>query len=283
MKIFKTWFFAGLATLMVATAGAGEKLSIKGSNTFGEELGPQLISAFRERNPDVEIALEKLGSGSGIAALLDGTCNIAASSRMLNEDEQRLAKSRGIKLKATAIGYYGVAVIVNAQNPLRNLTDRNVRDIFTGAATNWKQLRGHDQPIEVLIRDATGGTHLGFQELAMERMPYEKSAIEFASYSELAKEVAARPNAVGYVAMNLDTREGLRAVSINGIPPNDFAVNEGLYPYVRKIWLYVRTNPEDKTAQRFVRFVRSKTGQKIVEDIGFVRMNLPRLPTAEPM
>lgn len=283
MKRFGTWFFAGIGMMAVAAAGAGETLSIQGSNTFGEELGPKLIAAFRERNPDLEISLEKQGSGSGIAALLDGACDIAASSRMINEDEQRLAKSRGIELKATAIGYYGVAVVVNAQNPLKNLTDRAVRDVFTGEATNWKQVRGRNQPIEVLIRDATGGTHLGFQELALERKPYAKSAREFASYLELAKGVAARPNAVGYVAMNLGGQDGLRAVSINGIPPNDFSVNEGLYPYVRTVWLYVRTNPADKTAQRFVRFVRSKAGQKIVEAVGFVRINLPRLPPAEPM
>lgn len=87
----------------------------------------------------------------------------------------------------------------------------------------------------MLIRNATGGTHLGFQELAMARNPHVESAREFANYLDLAKKVATRPHAIGYVAMNPGSHAGLRAVSIYGIPPNDVSVNEGLYPYVRTL------------------------------------------------
>lgn len=268
-------FVVGL--FVCALSAQAEKLVIKGSNTFGEELGVGLVAAYREQSP-VEMELESLGSASGIAALLDGTCDIAASSRVLNEDELRRARSRGIALKSTVVGYYAVALVVNEQNPLRNLSDLAVRDIFTGKVTNWKQVGGADLPIEVLIRDATGGTHLGFQELAMDRQPYAASARGFASYKTLAEVVAATPGAIGYVGMNLVTHPGLHALSINGIPPNDIAVNEELYPYVRTVRLYTLEQPGNPLANRFIRFIRSKKAQEIVDSFGFVPANLPRVP-----
>jgi phosphate transport system substrate-binding protein len=278
MKTSLKWILAALCLLAPLAAHAEETLSIKGSNTFGEELGPQLISAFRARNPGIAIAIESLGSASGIAGLLDGTCDIGAASRVLNEDEQRRARSRKIDLKSSVVGYYAVTVVVNEANPLKSLSDRQVRDIFTGQTTNWKQVGGPDRPIVVLIRDATGGTHLGFQELAMDNLPYASSARGFASYMALADIIESNPDAIGYVGMNLIAHPGLRPLSINGIPPNDIAVNEGLYPYVRTVRLYTREKPAHPRARRFMRFVLSKDGQDVVRSVGFVPANLPRLP-----
>lgn len=278
MKIRFSRVLAVLGLILPLVASAKDKLSIKGSNTFGEELGPQLISAFQVQNPEVAIAIESLGSASGIAGLLDGTCDLAATSRPLNEDEQRRAKSRGFAVKSSVVGFYAVTVVANATNPVAHLSDRQVRDIFTGKIVNWKQVGGPDQPIVTLIRDATGGTHLGFQELAMDNRPYAPSARGFASYTALAHEIAAAPGAIGYVGMNLVSLPGLRALSINGIPPNDLAVNEGLYPYVRTIWLQAPAKNANPLATRFVRFVRSKAGQAIVRNAGFVPIDLPHLP-----
>ncbi|NCA82141.1 MAG: phosphate ABC transporter substrate-binding protein [Opitutae bacterium] len=278
MKTSLKWILAALCLIAPLAAQAEETLSIKGSNTFGEELGPQLISAFRARNPGIAVAIESLGSASGIAGLLDGTCDIGATSRVLNEDEQRRARSRKIDLTFSVIGHYAVTVVVHERNPLNSLSDRAIRDIFTGKATNWKQVGGPDRPIVVLIRDATGGTHLGFQELAMDNLLYASTARGFASYTALADEIGTNPDAIGYVGMNLVAHPGLRALSINGIPPNDLAVNEGVYPYVRTVRLYTRAKSASPLAERFVRFVRSKTGQRIVKSVGFVPANLSRLP-----
>ena len=278
MKTNPKWILAALCLALPLAATAEEKLSIKGSNTFGEELGPQLISVFRARNPGVAVDIESLGSASGIAGLLDGTCALGAASRTLTEDEQRRARSRQIELKSTVVGHYAVTVVVHERNPLKNLSDRQVRNIFTGQATSWKQVGGPDRPIAVFIRDASGGTHLGFQELAMDNRPYAATARGFASYTALADEIAANPDAIGYVGMNLVSHPGLRALSINGIPPNDLAVNEGVFPYVRTVRLYARAKPADPLAERFLRFVRSKAGQGIVRSVGFVPADLPRLP-----
>ena len=114
----------------------------------------------------------------------------------------------------------------------------------------------------------------------MDNLPYATSARGFASYTALADEVEANPDAIGYVGMNLITHPGVRALAINGMPPNDIAVNEGLYPYVRTLRLYTRAKPAHLAASRFIRFARSKAGQDVVRSVGFVPTDLPRLPHA---
>ena len=227
MKLRSVSWMAGWVWLAAGAAFGLETLSIRGSDTFGEELGPKLIAAFQAEQPGVAVELESLGSVSGIAALLDETCDIAVSSRLFTDDEQRIARSRGIELKSAVAGYFGLAVVVNDRNPLKNLSDRAILDIFTGRTTNWKQVGGPDQPIQVFIRDASGGSHLGFRFLAMENRAYAAFARPFPTHVALAEAVAAHPEAIGYVGMNLVAHPGLHPVSVNGVSPAAVAVREG--------------------------------------------------------
>ena len=277
MKMNLKWILAGILIAGTALAQPDEALTIKGSDTFSLELGPPLISAFRDQHPEVAIELTGLGSASGIADLLEDTCDLAASTRSLDETEQRMARSKGIDLKSAVAGYYGLAVVVHADNPLKDLSDAVVRDVFTGKATNWKQIGGPDKPIEVLIRDASGGSHLGFRELALDRRAYAAHAQGFASFEKLAQAVSKRPGAIGYVEMNLREHPGLHRVSINGIPPNEITVQKGIYPYVQPVWLYARAKSANPAIERFIQFVRSKPGQHVVETVGFVPADLIQL------
>ena len=277
MKMNLKWILAGIWIAGTALAQPDEVLTIKGSDTFSLELGPPLISAFRDQHPEVAIELTGLGSVSGIADLLEDTCDLAASTRSLDEAEQRMARSKGIELKSAIAGYYGLAVVVHADNPLKDLSDVAVRDVFTGKATNWKQVGGPDMPIEVLIRDASGGSHLGFRELALDRRAYAAHAQGFANFEELAQAVSKRPGAIGYVEMNLREHPGLHRVSINGIPPNEITVQKGIYPYVQPVWLYARAKSANPAIERFIQFVRSKPGQHVVETVGFVPADLIQL------
>jgi phosphate transport system substrate-binding protein len=263
-----------LATLAAAPA---EKVTIKGSNTFGEELAPRLISAYQKIRPEVIIELESAGSGSGIQALLNRTCDLASSSRTMTEDEMRMARSRGIVLRNHTIGYYGVAVVVHPDNPVTQLTDTQVRDMFTGVLTNWHQVGGIDAPIKLFIRDPVSGTHLGFQELAMERRPYAPAVQPLTSYHAIATAVKADPAAIGYVGMTLAAHDGVRAVNINGVSPTPQTVADHRYPYSRQLRFYTdkKTTP---AARAFIRFVRSDPGQAILEDLGFVRRSGMKLP-----
>ena len=277
MKMRLNWIVAGLWLAAVGPGLANPELSIRGSDTFGEELGPKLVAAFQESQPSCPVELESLGSVSGIGALLDESCDIAVSSRLFTDDEQRIARSRGIELKSTIAGYFGLAVVVNDQNPLKNLSDHAILDIFTGRTTNWKQVGGPDLPIQIFIRDTSGGSHLGFRTLALENRPYATFARPFSSHTALAEAVAATPDAIGYVGMNLISQKGLHPVSINGIPPNEITVREGTYPYVESILLYTRAKSDNPAAEQFVQFVGSKPGQALVQSAGFV------LPKAGPI
>lgn len=261
-----------LCLLAISQSVFAGKVVIRGSNTFGEELGPALIKAFQEERKDITIELTSEGSGAGITALLNGDCDIAASSRSLSEDEMRMASSRKIKLRNYTIGYYGVAVVVNPQNPVKKLSSGQVRAIFTGKITNWKQVGGKDGPIHVIIRDPVSGTHLGFQELAMERQPYTDKAKTFTSYQAMAEAIRNDPGAIGYVGMTLAAREGVRALAINGVEPSADTVTEQLYPYARQLRLYVNKARYSDGAAAFIGFVRSaKKGQSILEKLGYVR------------
>ncbi|MCG3149144.1 MAG: Phosphate-binding protein PstS [Verrucomicrobiae bacterium] len=254
---------------------AGEKVVIKGSNTFGEFLGPQLIAEFRRENPGVEFEVETKGTASGIAALIAGECDLGAASRTISQDEWRLARSRGLRLNSFTIGYYGVAVIVNVANPVRSLTDKQIRDLFTGATTHWET----GGTVQLYIRDKSSGTHLGFQELAMAVKPYAASARAFDNDADIAKAVATNPNGIGYVGMHLLKELGVHPVSVNGVPPTTLAVNEGFYPYARLILLYVNQAKVTPPTRQFLRFVQSRRGQAVLERHGYVPAAGRRLGT----
>ena len=278
---------AALVLLAVVLAGcpAGRqptgpvegKVSIKGSNTFGDELAQRLIAEYRKEQPKVTFDLESKGSASGFAALLAGECDIAAASGGVSDDVLLAAKSRGIELNHYGIGHYGVAVIVNTNNPVPKLSQNQVREIFTGVITNWRTVGGPDAPIQVYIRDSDSGTHLGFRKLAMKNKPYVPSARAFTNYAQLADGIVRDGNGIGYSSMGLAGRSGVKAVTIGWMPPSVVSVNQDKYPYARAVRLYTNKAKETPAAKDFIRFVQSKRGQEIVAEMGFVRIFEPRL------
>lgn len=254
-----------------------QKIVIKGSNTFGEELGPRLIEVYTKARPEVTFELEHKGTTSGILGLLDGECDIAAASRPAIEDEERLARSRKIELSHYVIGYYGASVIINAANHVRNLSDAQVRDIFSGKIANWKDLGGDDAPIHLYIRDAISGVYLGFQELAMERRPYAEAARPYRSYGEIANAVNTDPLGIGYTGINIELRDKIKVVSINGQLATPDAITNGTYPYARELRFYVNKPRLSDAGKEFIRFVKSGNGQSILASLGFVRRNEPKV------
>jgi phosphate transport system substrate-binding protein len=265
-------------TLASAThAETPETVTIAGSNTFGEELGPTLIEAFHQEHPHVRVSLTSEGTGAGMIALFNRKTDLAAASRVASEDELRTARSRNIKLRSHFIGSYSVTVVVNEQNPLQGLRDRHVRDIFSGVITNWKDVGGPDAPINVYIRDPVSGTYLGFQEIAMQYRPYVETAERLRSYPAIADAVASDVHGIGYIGLLSRMPQTLRALLINGIPPNAMAVNEGLYPYARGLRFYTIVGRESSAARAFIRFVRGPDGQEILEQQGYAPRAMQRM------
>lgn len=254
--------------LTTGTATAADTLRIVGSNTFGEKLGPLLVSAFEKDHPGIKIQLASTGSGDGLSALLEGRADIAPSSRPADADELRLARASDLRLRGEAIGSYGVVVIANGKNPVQSLSLAEIRDIFTGNTTNWKQVGGPDARIRLCILDQNTGARRGFQELAMRYEPYARGAREFRTKEDIAAAVAGDPHAIGYADMG-PLPDGAKALLVNGIPANRTSINQGVYPFARTLFLYTVHGRVSPAARDFIRFVQSRDGQRIVGQAGF--------------
>ncbi|MSU59596.1 MAG: phosphate ABC transporter substrate-binding protein [Pedosphaera sp.] len=246
------------------------KLVIRGSNTFGEELAPRLLAAFKKDHPAAAFDTEFKGSAFGMGALTASKCDIAATSRPASKPELDLAAMRGMELKDTVIGAYSVAVIVHSGNGVGNLTKEQVQGIFTGKIQNWKEVGGADAAIHLFARDPISGTHLGFQELAMNKEPYATTPGLLPSYEAIVAAVAKDPSGIGYCGLTEATAAGIKGVAIGGVAPTVASVNKGEYPYARTLHFYVNKAAASKDARAFTDFVLSAAGQKILTDLGFV-------------
>jgi len=250
------------------TASSG-KITIRGSNTIGEELAPQLIAEYKKSHPPITFDLESKGTGYGFGALMGGFCDIAGASRFPLKEELEMARNRNVEYIDHVIGAYSVAVVVNAANPIGNLTRGQVRDIFTGVIQNWKEVGGADAPIHLSIRDPISGTHLGFRELAMENKPYADTPNLFTNYEAIVEAVAKDANGIGYSSLELANNAGVKPVSIGGIEPNAADVDKGDYPYARVLHLYTSKGHETPEALDFIQFVLSPQGQAVLTRTGF--------------
>src|SRR5262245_50545223 len=255
-----------------AATTSGQKVTIKGSNTIGEELAPRLIAEYGKEHPQVGFELETKGTGSGFWGLIAGVSDIAAASREANKEEIEQAKARGIEFDEHIIGSYSVAVVINSGNSISDLSPEQVRDIFTGVIQNWKDLGGSDAPIHLCIRNPISGTYLGFRELAMENKPYAASTNAFTNYAGIVQAVAQDQNAIGYASLDLAAKPGVKALTIKGVAPTAASVNEQKYPYARALRLYLNKSKEAPAVVEFIRFVESPRGQQIVAQLG----NVPR-------
>ena len=251
------------------TTGSANKVVIRGSNTIGEELAPQLIAEFKKDHPAVAFELEPKATGYGMAALRAGQCDIAAASRAAIEEELELTKASGIEMQESILGAYSVALVVNAANPVANLTKDQVHDIFTGKITNWKDVGGPDAAIQLYIRDPISGTHLGFKELAMKNEAYAPHPRLLTNYTGIVQAVAADANGIGYSGIELAKATGTKLLTIGGVEPTAANVNSGKYPYARVLRFYTNKGRESQATKDFIKFVLSKRGQEIVAQTGF--------------
>ncbi len=268
-----------LATIL-ALSGAlaqepGTMVRIEGSNVFGEKLGPIVIDAFREKFPGITVDLKRPGSGPGLAALIAGRADIAPSSRPASKEELDAAKEAGLQLQAQSFGSYGVAIIANGANPVRGLKPAQVRGIFTGKITNWKEVGGPDMDINLYVLNKATGARVGFQLLAMKGDDYGPSANSLRDYDAIAAAVAADPGAIGYAGIG-PAPSGTRALLINGQPPNPAAIYERVYPYANTLYFYTIARRESPAAEKFIRFVLSREGQRILQKAGYApRLSAP--------
>jgi phosphate transport system substrate-binding protein len=262
--------FLALVVLSVGTiAVRADTLVIKGSDTLGAKLVPQLAEEFKAQHPGTTFNIAAEGSTTGIAAITDGTAQIGMSSRPAKPEEIAAAAGKGVNMKPTTVAYDGIAVIVNSANPIKGLTKKQVEQIFTGEITDSSAVGGSSGRISVYTRNTSSGTYSEFKELAMKKRDYAPDSQKLAGNEQIAAEVGKNPNGVGYVGLAYTKASGIKVVPIDGAVPSKESVLGKSYPYARPTFYYTNGEPSGLTKE-FVDFTLSDAGQKIVAQVGFV-------------
>ena len=258
-----------VTALSIATIASAQKLVIKGSDTLGAKLVPQLAEEYKAKHPGVSFEIAAEGSTTGIAAIIDGTAQIGMSSRRAKPTEMSAGTAKGVTLKPTIVAYDGMAAIVNSQNPVARLSRRQVEQIFTGDITDWSAVGGKPGRISIYTRNTSSGSYSDWKDLAMNKRDYARSSQKMAGNEQIAAEVAKNPNGIGYVGLAYIHAEGIKVVPADGVLPSKETVQNKKYPYARPTFYYTNGEPTGEAA-KFVEFTLSDEGQKMVETVGFV-------------
>jgi phosphate transport system substrate-binding protein len=264
-KLFLLLIILNAAALLARA----DTLVIKGSDTLGAKLVPQLAEEFKAQHPGTTFNIAAEGSTTGIAAIIDGTAQIGMASRPTKPEEIAAAKAKGVNFKETIVAYDGIAVIVNTANPIKGLTKKQVEQIFTGEIADWSAVGGTAGKISVYTRNTSSGTYSEFKELAMKKRDYAPSSQKLAGNEQIAAEVGNNPNGVGYVGLAYTTASGIKIVPIDGATPSKESVLEKKYPYARPTFYYTNGDPAG-LPKEFIDFTIGPDGQKIVAQVGFV-------------
>jgi phosphate transport system substrate-binding protein len=279
MKKFYTILTILLVSISVFATPGKNVVQIKGSDTM-VNVGQAWAEKYMEVNPQDFISVTGGGSGTGLSALISGTCDIAMSSRNIKAKEIELAGKKGIKPFEIKVALDGLAVVVNPKNPVSKLTTAQLAGIFTGKITNWKQVGGPDSKIVILSREVNSGTHVYFKEHILRRNDpnsteeFAGSALMLSSSQAIADEVAGNSDAIGYYGMGYISNKQ-KAISIAKDPNSEFVsptienVISGKYPISRPLLLYTNGQPLG-LVKKFVDFALSKEGQEIVKKTDFV-------------
>ncbi len=261
-------------------AGAGRTMQNKGSDTM-VNLALAWAEAYRELRPEVSIAVTGGGSGTGIAALIHGTVDIANASREMKAEEIEDAKANGFEPVEHVVAVDALAIIVHPDNPVERLTIPQLADIYTGRVTNWKEVGGNDEPIILLSRETNSGTHVYFLEEIVRLGDSENTDI-FAPQTLLmpssvgiTSEVQRNPRAIGYDGLGYVDPEHEKLVAVakdaSGpfIRPSVQSGADGSYPIARNLYMYTAGEPAGAIAD-YLAWIRGPDGQKIVAELGFV-------------
>jgi len=259
--------------------GGSNSIQIKGSDTM-VNLGQAWAEDFMKKNPDISMAVTGGGSGTGITALLNNTCDIAEVSREMKQEELDMAKTKGFDPNEIKVALDGLAVVVNPANPVSQLTMEQLADIFTGKIKNWKEVGGNDTKIVILSREVNSGTHVYFKEHVL-RKGNPKGTEEFApealllsSSQAIADEVAQNTSAIGYYGMGYvspkqKTIHVAKDIQSLYIAPTIESVIDNSYPISRPLLMYTHGTPKDNV-KRFIDFILSPEGQQLVKKLDFV-------------
>ncbi|MBE3040620.1 MAG: phosphate ABC transporter substrate-binding protein [Chloroflexi bacterium] len=290
MKIARLILLVSLLFLTACGGGSGQPSSPTQASAYiqnkGSDTMVNLALAWAERyqaeHPDVSLSVTGGGSGTGIAALVNGTVDIANASRAMTNDEKKQAEANGITPVEFTVARDAIAVIVNPENPVRQLTLQQISDIYSAKFNNWSEVGGDDRPIVRLSRETNSGTHVYFLETVLrlgdKTNPtlFSTDTLLLPSSEGIINEVRQNPNAIGYDGLGYvppDLMNSVIAVARDAsgpyVIPSIATVNDNSYPVARDLYMYTAGEPAG-AIKDYINWILSPEAQAIVADLGFV-------------
>lgn len=275
-KIMKTVLAAALAAGMLsgcgstggdtarqtaAPSGTQATVSTDGSTSMEKVIG-YLSEAYMDENKNVKVTYNPTGSGSGIQAVSEGRCDIGLSSRDLKDDEKQ-------NLEETVVAIDGIAIIVNPENTVEDLSVEQIGKIYTGEITNWKEVGGEDKPIVPIGREAASGTRDGFESITGTKDKCKYSQ-ELTSTGDVIQTVSGNPNAIGYASLAA-VKDTIKVLSVEGVKPSKETIQDKTYKIQRNFVLVTRKGTALSTdAQKFFDFATSSAADSLIEKAGAI-------------
>ena len=269
-RFMKVLFLGVLLVMSAGAAFAASEISINGSTTI-LPFAQSTSEAFMKSNPDVRISVSGGGSGNGAKALIDGTTQIAAMSREMKSEEIEKATAKGIKPVQHVVAVDCIVPIVHPKNPVKNLTDEQLRDIYSGKITNWKEVGGEDKGIAVIGRDTSSGTYEVWEEKIMKKNPVTPRALISASSGALVQMVAGNPLSIGYDSLGYVDAKRVSALTINSVKGTPDTARAKKIVTSRLLYMYTNGEPTGDV-KKYLDFLKSNDGQKYVAREGFVTL-----------
>lgn len=262
-----------------ASPSTGDAIVNKGSDTM-VNLALAWAEAYQETNREISISVTGGGSGTGIAALINGTVDIANASRQIKEEERAQAEANGIPPVEFVVARDAIAVVINHSNPVNTLSIDQISAIYSGAINNWTEVGGEDRPIVRLSRETNSGTHVYFLEQVLrkgdaeDKTLFSMDTLLLPSSEGITAEVRQNPNAIGYDGLGYVTHE-VKVVAVAPqaedafVLPSAATVNSGEYPIARDLYMYTAGEPTDRI-KAYLDWIFGEQAQAIVEELGFV-------------
>ena len=269
----------GTQSAQSTTGDTATTIQNKGSDTI-VNLALAWAERYQTLEPDVSIAVTGGGSGTGIAALINGTVDLANASRQIKTEELEEAESNGINPVEFVIARDAIAVIVHLDNPVDELTLQQISDIYSGKITNWQEVGGEDRPIVLLSRETNSGTHVYFLEEVIRlgqsdnKTLFSPDTLLLPSSEGIGVEVRQNPNAIGYDGLGYVTSD-MKTIAVSRgpgepyYPPTVETVNTGQYPIARDLYIYTAGEPQGQI-KAYLEWILSPAAQEIVLELGFV-------------
>jgi phosphate transport system substrate-binding protein len=257
-----------IVAVMFSTSVWAGKIVIKGSTTV-LPIAQKVAEEFMKEFPEVSISISGGGSGNGIKAIIDGTTDIADSSRFIKDKEVKLALSNGVYPVPFAVAYDCIVPVVHPSNTVAELSTDQLKAIYKGEIRNWKEIGGPNRKIVVVSRDTSSGTYEVWHKKVMKKERVFPGALLQASNGAVSQAVAKNKNAIGYIGLGYIS-EAVKALRVNGIKGSEKTTLNGLFPISRPLYMFTNKWPKDELSQFINYVIHPQKGQNLVRKAGYV-------------